>query len=156
MSREILFRGKRTDNGEWINDSETYIRDGDGIWLSDEDLHVVTIRDDTLGLYTGLTDKNGKKIFEGDIVKLLDKMIGTVIFECGAFSIAFKNEIDWDYIESEILKYTGCDNMACVCFNDNVISLWEIYWNFNEEENSLSVVEVIGNFYDNPELLEKE
>lgn len=92
----------------------------------------------------------------GDIVKLLDKMIGTVIFECGAFSIAFKNEIDWDYIESEILKYTGCDNMACVCFNDNVISLWEIYWNFNEEENSLSVVEVIGNIYDNPELLEKE
>lgn len=73
MSREILFRGKRTDNGEWINDSETYIRDGDGIWLSDEDLHVVTIRDDTLGLYTGLTDKNGKRFLRGILLSYLIK-----------------------------------------------------------------------------------
>lgn len=40
------------------------------------------------------------------------------------------------------------------CENDNFISLWEIYWNFNDEDDSVNTVEVIGSAIDNPELLE--
>ena len=124
--REILFRGKRTDNGEWITDSETYIRDGDGIWLSDENLNVVTVLPETVGQFTGLTDKNGVKIFEGDIlhcVSKLDNAKMVVIFECGEYRMVLAEKFK-DYIGN-------CGFYAITCFEK----------------------EVIGNIHDNPELL---
>ena len=48
----------------------------------------------------------------------------------------------------------GGAKIVYFCYNDNFISLWEMMWNYNQEENSCYVVEVIGNIYDNPELLE--
>lgn len=106
-----------------------------------------------LGKYTGITDKNGVDIFEGNIVKIADFQIGQVVFECGAFGIAVMPYIDWDYLDSEIAEYTGCNNRPLFCRNDNFISLWEIMWNYNQEENNCNVVEVIGNIHDNPEFL---
>ena len=91
--REFLLRGKRTDNGEWVKCSETYIRDGDGIWLSDENLNVVTVIPETVGQYTGLKDKNGVRIFEGDIVRAFTRFseiyVSPVTYHDGTFW--FKN-----------------------------------------------------------------
>lgn len=126
--REILFRGKRY-NGEWIYDSETYIRDGDGIWLSDDDLNVVQVQEDTVGQYTGMKDKNGEKIFEGDIVKYSTT--------CEIFTVAWHGSFA-EFVISELQK----PNKATRGSKD--MYLVNRY------------CEVIGNIYDNPELLEGE
>lgn len=126
--REILFRGKRY-NGKWIYDSEIYIRDGDGIWLSDDDLNVVRVQEDTVGQYTGMKDKNGEKIFEGDIVKYSTT--------CEIFTVAWHGSFA-EFVISELQK----PNKATRGSKD--MYLVNRY------------CEVIGNIYDNPELLEGE
>ena len=162
--REILFRGKRTDNGKWKCGDLLSPNEFNAIphivyidYLNEYgDIGEIStpVIPETVGQYTGLTDKNGVRIFEGDIVKIVDFQMGCVVYECGAFGIAVKPYIDWNYLDSEIAEITGCNNSPDFCRNDNFISLWELMWNYNQEENSCDVVEVIGNIHDNPELLE--
>ena len=142
--REILFRGKRLQGGDWVegyffkSDINKRARESGKatlIFTPDCDTFITVpechnsfmVASDTVGQYTGLKDKNGKRIFEGDIAKVLqgkDKDIAYVGFENGAFMLYPK---------------TG---------NIYERTLWE-YW-YNDWD-----VEVIGNITDNPELLEK-
>ena len=142
--REILFRGKRLQGGNWvegyffksdINKRERESGKATLIFTPDCDTFITVpechnsfmVVSDTVGQYTGLKDKNGKRIFEGDIAKVMqgkDKDIAYVGFENGAFMLYPK---------------TG---------NIYERTLWS-YW-YNDWD-----VEVIGNITDNPELLEK-
>ena len=132
--REILFRGKRTINGDWVygdfvhGNERKSLRDSIFVYDSEtQSFNDYEINPSTLGQYTGLKDNNGKRIFEGDIAKVLqgkDKDIAYVGFENGAFMLYPK---------------TG---------NIYERTLWS-YW-YNDWD-----VEVIGNVHDNPDLLEK-
>lgn len=151
MKDRCLFKAK-TCNGEWVagflhcKNDKWYISNKAGSPFAFE------VRPDTICQCTGLKDKNGNLIWENDVVDFLGHK-GTVVFECGGFGIGYQKNIYWEEIQANIMRATGCENILYACENDNYISLWEIYWNFNDEDDSVNTVEVIGNVFDNPELL---
>ena len=169
-NREIKFRGFHIDengkekvyvNGGWVKGYwviGTFYPNGK--WLpvfeiykkypyigNDEILREVI--PETVGQYTGLKDKNGNEIYKGDIVEFFG-MKGRIVKECGAFGIGTSRQINYDKLETK-MPY---GNSPAFCYNDNFISLWELWWNYEQDDNPLYEVEVIGNIYENPELLE--
>lgn len=121
MNREIKFRGQQINTKKWVYG---YLYRNKGLYVICENIRYAEeepILLDTVGQYTGLHDKNGKEIYEGDIVKIKyrDEDIGKVIYEHNGFSIDVTNMNK---------------NYGRVSFVNNFI-------------------EVIGNIYDNPELL---
>ena len=116
--RESLFRGKRLDNEEWVSSGNLITFNDEGeekqffipqmnakcTCTHDEQDNIISfnsgmfckVNPDTVGQFTGLTDKNGTKIFEGDIVKFTDSPFGIsytgeVVFHGGAFCIKYKS-----------------------------------------------------------------
>ena len=144
--REILFRGKRTDNGEW---AEGYYacESNHACFAYELKYHHYIFKDvfldwnlgglekyevipETVGQYTGFTDKNGKKIFEGDIITELDGGMDGI-----------PRKVVW----REAYMQYGCPLVRRHwAYGNNDCGLWMM-----QSEN----IEVIGNIHDNPELL---
>ncbi len=145
MNREILFKAKRKDNGEWVEGYYVKTRLGTDIKPSDvifvpfkinrnEEWGWIKIDPETLCQYTGLTDKNGNEIWENDIISI------------AAYSY---DEPEDDYFG----VVTYCEKDACWSLNNN-----EKYGEIICECFGSYTTEITnhGNIFDNPELLEVE
>lgn len=152
-----LHRGKtipkdKSGSGDWHYGFLTKVEES---WYITEKGKSYEVDPNTVGRFTCVYDENCEQIYEGDIVQLVNFQKGVVTHCCGSFGIGIMPYIDWDYLDSEIAPRTGCNNTSHFCCNDNYISLWEIMWNYNCEEDYCNAVEIIGNIHDNPELLHK-
>lgn len=101
-----------------------------------------TTLDVTLLQYTGLKDKHGKDMYEGDIVERKG-MKYIIALEIGSFMLVKIDEEKTD-MYSEFVD----------CWNDHVYPLSQLYWNNSDEGNHIYDLEITGNFYENPELLD--
>ena len=139
--REHLYQGKRKDNGEWVQgdlihkqiwaSSLCVIRESDDGFDHYEEYEVDP---DTVSEFTGLRDRNGKRIFEGDIIN----------YEDGDPS-------DYEYHDGTIMnvgEIVFCDGKFCFT-NAFSVTMDDLLC-----DNDMLDCEVIGNKWDNPELLE--
>lgn len=136
--RKILFRGKCNEvgkyNGQWI---EGFYGEDDGKPIiarsTDHGLIGYFCEPDSIGQYTGLTDKNGKKVFEGDILNVHDQI--PMFDGYDTDEIVYNGKVM--YIDNQgIYVCEGDKNGSALC------------------ALNLDECEIIGNIHDNPELLE--
>ena len=83
---------------------------------------------------TRFCDENEKKLYLGDRVETFGAQ-GTVVFECGAFGIAFDYEVPWEKLEEVAEKQ--CGNKPHFLYNDVFLSFWEILWNLSEDTDTV-------------------
>ena len=154
--REILFRGKRTDDYEWIEGSlcTTIPSDEDFYTISYFDFEGYYIEEkvipETVGQYTGLTDKNGNKIFEGDIVK-------TQPFYDRPYSDKRKSKEFIGVVKYKTKIFNGNKYYSKQCYHGEWgLKFYEDFGKYTHYSwGELWNCEVIGNIHDNPELLKE-
>lgn len=139
--RDVIFRGKRTDNGEWA-EGVPYFENNQCFMITDlficEEYQCtgaenVEVTPETVGQYTGFTDKNGKRIFENDIVKADDFIFVVKYGKCGGVANADNYGYMGFYLEpfSESTKLHARYGLRNdICYFDNI--------------------EIINNIHDNP------
>lgn len=138
--REILFRGKRVDNGAWETGSLVIVRmdlhDAQYFIADKMTGYHTPVEKSTIGQYIGLTDKNGKRIFEGDIVHYS--------YEPGEgyWNSDQNSVIEWKSTGFYMRGIMGTNKYAC-----------STDWLVSIPHGDGSCFEVVGNIYDNPELL---
>ena len=127
MENRFLFRAKRKDNGEWTEGF--LLKRWDGLWIfSIDEKYADHIIPSTLCQCTGLKDKNGKLIWENDII------------ECKDGKHNFQTQIEWDaYCAGFIFQDTETSAVGLDAITENGL--------YSESK-------VVGNIFDNPELLE--
>ena len=152
--REILFRGKEKESGKWIYGDLRHISDGHGGYIlcivdntngRNNDVTGVEVVPKTVGQYTGLTDKNGVKIFEGDIIESVSRLVNSVGTPTGGTDIS-RYIIEWG--EHKWVKKRFFCNTGDYWKKNNVLPE-DLY-----PYTASRYCEVIGNIYDNSELLE--
>ena len=147
--REILFRGKRIDTGAWVEgDLVQGVNDQKGhmfIWSENDEsiLGVVEFEVDpeTVGQYTGLPDRNGKKIFDGDLLN--------------GFEYPYLRDNAHNYF-AEVVWFDNCPAFGLYTHKHPLSAVRGISAGNCEiiEDFDSSQWEIIGNIHDNPELLE--
>lgn len=151
MNREILFKAKRIDNGEWVEGYYVYCRKrhyilqvlNKAIGFDEREYEWVEVDPDTICQYTGLTDKNGKKIWENDILRYSYDYDGSPFLKDGEEIKYRVGAVFWSEWRG---SWAVCVQGNKKCTNNDVFK-------YNRNPNR---TEVIGNIFDNPELLEVE
>lgn len=145
MTDRYLYRGKRIDNGEWIEgvcvklNNRAYIAKIKKIQNDEEVLIYIEVIPETVGQCVGLRDKNGKLIFEGDIVKGV------------AYSVDFRGVITWiSEIAGFGVRYFNSRRRPTAWENSSILKVMQ-----HGYKNEFAAG-VIGNIHDNPELLKGE
>lgn len=144
--REILFRGKREDNGEWVYGYYVKLPDAAGsvcfmhVPAGNPDEHNTAhyVAPKTVEQYTGLTDKNGNKIFEGDILS--------------SDQYPYTSNDKQNYF-AEVVWLDNCPAFGLYTFKAPKSLVRGISEGCESIEDDLSDFEIIGNIHDNPELI---
>lgn len=147
--REILFRGKQLYDGEWVyGDLSFHVQMGipyvfpvDGYDSPD----FYEVNPSTVGQYTGLKDKNGERIFEGDIVRFEDTGVE-----------GFEYKEAFGYINQAVVAFENGRWQLTNFMSYNSGVFYDMEHRHDDFITTLEYCEIVGNIHDNPEILEEE